>query len=237
MNFRSILDALSGAAKAILPVAIPCAEAGIIVGVFNLTGLGLKLSNIIISYSGGNLLAALVLTAIVCIILGIGLPTIPSYIICAVATVPALLKLGVPAVSAHLFIVYFAVISTITPPVGNTYYAAAAIAESEPQTTGFLACRMGIVAYVIPFVFVYYPPLLMKAGPLAVLQAIVVTGLFVVAIAKGFEDKKYHVIERMLFLSAAFVLANPKPMMHYLGVAFFVAIILIRRGRLLLRKT
>jgi len=236
MNVKEILGSLYGGAKSILPVAIPCAEAGIIVGVFNLTGLGLKLSNIIISYSGGNLMAALLLTAVVCIILGIGLPTIPSYIICAVATVPALLKLGVPEVAAHLFILYFAVISTITPPVGNTYYAAAGIAESEPQITGILACRLGVVAYIIPFMFVYYPPLIAQGSLPEVLFAVFFTTLCVFALAKGFEDKRYNLLERLLFLATAGVLTNPYWLLHYFGIGFFFLLIIRRRLWVLLGK-
>jgi len=229
MGLKKILDALYSGAKSILPVAIPCAEAGIIVGVFNITGLGLKLSNILISYAGGSTMAALLLTATVCIILGIGLPTIPAYIICAVATVPALLEIGVPEVTAHLFVLYFAVISTITPPVGNTYYAAAGIAESEPQRTGFLACRIGIVAFVIPFMFVYFPPLIMQGTLPQIGYAIFFTTLCVISFAKGFEDKRYSVYERVIFIATAFTLAIPHSIFQYVGIGVFFLLIIRRR--------
>jgi len=143
--------------------------------------------------------------------------------------VPALLKLGVPEVAAHLFILYFAVISTITPPVGNTYYAAAGIAESEPQRTGLLACRLGIVAYIIPFMFVYYPPLITRGALAEVLFAIFFTSLCVLALAKGFEDKRYNLVERILFLGTTVMLANPHWTLHYYGIGIFFLIIIRRR--------
>lgn len=236
MGPKRILDSLYGGAKSILAVAIPCAEAGIIVGAFNITGLGLKMSNILIAYSGGNLWAALLLTALVCITLGIGLPTIPSYIICSVATVPALLKLGVPEGAAHLFVLYFAVISTITPPVGNSYYAAAAIAGSEPQRTGFQACRLGIVAFIIPFMFVYYPPLIAHGRFTEILFGIFFTTLCVFALAKGLEDQRYSVLERILFLITALMLTNPYGMLHYFAIGMFFLLTIRKRLWVVLGK-
>lgn len=227
---KKILDSLYSSAKSILPIAIPCAEAGIIVGAFNMTGIGLKFSNLIIAYSGGNLWAALLLTAIVCLILGIGLPTIPAYIICAVATVPALVKLGVPEPVAHLFILYFAVISTITPPVGNAYYAAAAIAKSEPQKTGLQACRLGIVGFVIPFIFVSSPALLTLGNFTEIIFALFYTLLCVIALAKGFEDKNCTILERILFLAIALILvvSSPQGILHSFSIGGFFFLILMR---------
>ncbi|MFH1758854.1 MAG: TRAP transporter fused permease subunit, partial [Pseudomonadota bacterium] len=143
---RETSGAMEDAAKGTLIVATACATAGIVIGVTNLTGLGLKLSGILIDLSHGYLLALLVLTMIASIILGMGLPTTACYILLAVLAAPALIKMGVMPIAAHLFVFYFGIISAITPPVAGAAYAAAPIAGVGPMKIGFTACRLGIAA-------------------------------------------------------------------------------------------
>jgi TRAP transporter 4TM/12TM fusion protein len=162
LDWRMISEALSSGAKNAIPVAIACACAGIILGVLGVTGLGIKLSNFILSLSGGSLFFGLVLSAVTSLILGIGLPATAIYIMMAVINAPALIGMGAPPLAVHLFLFYFGIISTLTPPVALTAYAAAAVAGAEPNKTGFKAFSMGILAYIIPFLFVYRPSLLME---------------------------------------------------------------------------
>jgi TRAP transporter 4TM/12TM fusion protein len=164
LGLGMIVDALSSGARSAIPVAIACACAGIILGVMGVTGLGIKLSNFILTLSGGSLFFGLILSAITSLILGIGLPATAIYIMMAATNAPALIQMGGPPLAVHLFLFYFGIISTLTPPVALTAYAAAAVAGAEPNKTGFKAFTMGILAYIIPFLFVYRPSLLMQGG-------------------------------------------------------------------------
>jgi TRAP transporter 4TM/12TM fusion protein len=161
LDFKGLIRALELGAKSALAVVAACAAAGIVVGVVSLTGLGLKFSGAVIALAGGNLHLTLFFTMIASLILGMGLPTTAAYIICAILAVPALTNLGVGVLSAHLFVFYFAIISAITPPVALAAYAGSAIAGSKPMETAVTACRIGLAAFIIPFMFVFNPSLLM----------------------------------------------------------------------------
>lgn len=173
---KQIVKALIVGSKRIVPISCACAAAGIIIGAVSLTGLGLTLSALVVNISGGNLLLALFLTLFVTLIMGMGLPTAPAYILVAVLIVPALRQLGVPPLAAHLFIFYGAAISSITPPVCMAAYTAASLAESHPIQTGFRAFRLGFVALIMPFFFAYEPALIGVGTPGQIALA-VVTGL------------------------------------------------------------
>ncbi|MBI9105697.1 MAG: TRAP transporter permease [Spirochaetales bacterium] len=160
LMFRELFDALVHGAKIAVPVAMACASAGIVIGIVSLTGLGVRFTQLIISLSGGHLFPALLLTMLACLILGMGLPTTAAYIITSVLAVPALSSMGVPTLAAHFFILYFAIISFITPPVAISAFAAAGIAGSDSMKTGFTAFRIGIAGFIVPFMFVYGPSLL-----------------------------------------------------------------------------
>jgi len=160
LMFRELFDALVHGAKIAVPVAMACASAGIVIGIVSLTGLGVRFTQLIISLSGGHLFPALLLTMLSCLILGMGLPTTAAYIITSVLAVPALSSMGVPTLAAHFFILYFAIISFITPPVAISAFAAAGIAGSDSMKTGFTAFRIGIAGFIVPFMFVYGPSLL-----------------------------------------------------------------------------
>ena len=157
---KEIMLALKDGGLAILGIAAACACAGIIVGVATLTGLAVQLSTLMINFSGGSLLLLLLITMVVSIILGMGLPTVACYILLAILVAPALEQMGVPLLAAHLFIFYFGIVSGITPPVALVTYAAAGIAKADPIEASWIACRLGIVIYILPFIFVYDSPIL-----------------------------------------------------------------------------
>ena len=142
-------------------MALACACAGIIIGVVTLTGLGITFTQWVVGLSQNTLLLALVLTTIAGIMLGMGMPTTPAYIIMVSLLVPAMIRLGVSKPAAHMFAFYFAILSAITPPVALAVYAAAGLAKSDIWTTGWAAVRIGAAGFIVPFMFVYEPALLM----------------------------------------------------------------------------
>ena len=166
MSLQKILLALKDAGISTISVASACACAGIIVGMFSLTGLGHKLSYILIQLSGNSLFLLLLFTAIVNIILGMGMPTTAVYIILAALAAPALIKMGVVPMAAHLFVFYFGCLSMITPPVALAAYAGASLAETPPMKTGFAAWRIGLVGFIVPFMFAYGPELILEGSVL-----------------------------------------------------------------------
>ena len=209
MTPRTVYAALEAGALSALPVAAACAAAGIVIGVVNLTGLGLRFSSIIINLSGGNLLAALMLTMFASLILGMGLPTTPAYVIQAALAVPALVNMGVPVIAAHMFCLYFAVVSAITPPVALAAYAGASLSGGDPMRTGFVATRLGVAAYVVPYMFVYGPALLIIGQPLEILLAACTAILGVIGLAvaaEGWLLCRLAVWERLLALIGALLL-------------------------------
>ncbi|GAA1856601.1 TRAP transporter permease [Brevibacterium marinum] len=164
MSPLDIIHALRDGAITAVSVAVACACVGIIVGVATQTGFGVKLAGAIVTIGGGYLLPTLLLTAVACIILGMGLPSIPAYIIVSTMAAPALIQLEVPALAAHLFVFYFGLFANITPPVALAAFAAAGLSGGSPMRTGFLAMRLALGGLIVPFVFVYQPELLMLDG-------------------------------------------------------------------------
>lgn len=160
MTPLDILSALEEGARAAVPVSVACASAGIIIGCVFVSGLGLKFTNVIVTLAGGHLWVTLVLTMFASLILGMGLTTTAVYITLAALVIPAVTRMGVEPMAAHLFAFYFGLVSAITPPVALASFAAAGIAGSNPMQTGFHSFRLGIAKYVLPFVFVYAPGML-----------------------------------------------------------------------------
>lgn len=232
-----ILKALSTGAQNAVGVAIACAGAGIVIGVLTQTGLGLKLSHLIVSLSGGMLPLALALTAFICLLLGLGLPTSAAYLTTAILGAPALIELGVSPLAAHLFIFYFAVVSGITPPVAIAAFAAAGIADAGPMRTALAATRLGVAAYIIPFMFVYGPPLLLEGSPAQQFLAIPTALLGILMLAAGVSGwalMPLTWIVRGLCLAVALVMITPGLISDLIGLgglALFVAHIAIRRFR------
>jgi len=170
INLSRLLSSLEKGAKNVLPVASACACAGIIVGVLMLTGLALRFSSILVEISGGSLPILLVLTMVSSVILGMGLPATACYILLAVLAAPAIIELGVIPMAAHMFVFYFGCISNITPPVCMAAYAASGIAQASPNRIGYTAMRLGIAGFIVPFMFVYGPALILEGSLLEIIS-------------------------------------------------------------------
>jgi len=212
---------LDQGAKMAVTVAVACICAGIIVGVITLSGFGLRFSGLISAFSGGYVLFALVLVAMTSIILGMGMSTTADYITVSTLAVPALYVLGVNTLSAHMFAMYFACLSMISPPVALAAYAAAGIAQTGPWLVCFTAMRLGIVAYMIPFMFAYNPALLL-VGPVGeVVQACVTSLIGVIALSGatiGFFFRRMNPIERILMGGAGISMVFPGLTSDYIGI-------------------
>lgn len=177
MSLTDIIDALETGVRQTLGVAIACASVGVIVGVVTLSGFGVTLASAIVALSGGILFWTLVFTMFACLVLGMGLPSIPAYIITATMAAPALTSLGVEPIVAHLFVFYFGLFANITPPVALAAFAAAGISGGSPMRTGFAALKLAGAGFVIPYIFVYSPELLLRDVGLAQGVGVVVTAL------------------------------------------------------------
>jgi len=170
---RRALEALNLAARDTVQLVAVCACAGIIVGVVALTGIGGRFSELILGIAGQSQLIAMAFAALVALILGMGMPTTAAYAIAAAVIAPGLTKIGVQPLVAHMFIFYFAVISAITPPVALASFAAAGMAQADPWKTSWIALKMGLATFLVPFMFFYSPVLLMKGDALDIVQATV----------------------------------------------------------------
>lgn len=234
MGLTKILRSLELGARNMLPVAAACACAGIVVGIINLTGLGLKFTGLILYLAGNSLAPALVFTMFAGIILGMGLPTTAAYIVQAALLIPALIQLGVPVIGAHLFVFYFAIISAITPPVAMAVYAAAAISKSDLWKTGLAAMKIGATGFIVPYMFVYGPSLLLIGSPLKVIMTIISASIGVIALSAGLMGwffKAANPLERIGLVGAAILLIKPGVTTDALGLIVLVGIYLLQRFR------
>jgi TRAP transporter 4TM/12TM fusion protein len=233
-RFWNLVLALEAGGKSIVLVAALCACAQIVIGMVNLSGLGIKLTEMIFGLSMGIEFLALFFTMIVCLILGMGLPTTAAYVLAASVAGPALVKLGVIPMAAQLFVFYFAIISAITPPVCAATYAAVAIARSKWWESGWLGVRMGTAGFVAPFLFVYRPAVLLAGSPLVVLWESLVSGLAVMALAGGvigyFGDKcKWY--EIVLLIGGAVFLIWPGFVTDLVGIIIVGTIYVLQKWR------
>lgn len=169
---KQIIETMVEGAIGALETSVACAAVGIVVGSITLTGLALKLSSLLITASGGHLIVLMLLTMIACIIMGMGLPTVACYVVLASMIAPALIKMGVLPIAAHLFIFYFGIISAITPPVALASMVAAGIAKAPFIKTSLQALKLGAAAFVLPFMFVLNPALILQGGVLEVIQCV-----------------------------------------------------------------
>lgn len=211
-NAQQMREIMERAGRGAVQVAAACAAAGIVVGVASLTGIGLRMSELIITLSQGNLFGALLLTAMGSIVLGMGLPTTAAYVVLAALGAPALVQLGVPLLAAHLFIFYFGCISNVTPPVSLAAFAAAGIAGSPPIRTALFAAMLAGAGFIVPFMFVYGPELLMVGSPVEIGIATITAVLGVIGLAAGgvgYARRRLAPWERALALAAAGLLVYP----------------------------
>ncbi len=191
-NFQNLTEALASGSSSVLSIIATCAVAGIIVGVLSMTGLGAKLSYTMIQVAGGNVYIGAVIAAIITIILGCGMPPTAVYIILAAVLAPPLIEMGILPIAAHMFIFIFSCIGAITPPVAITAYTAAALAEADPNKTGFMAFRLGIVAFIVPFIFLTSPALIMVGGTGEIILASITATIGVLCLVAAFEGYLFH---------------------------------------------
>ena len=192
LTLKGIYHICLSTAKSAVTIALACCASGVIVGVLVTTGLGVAFTSIVMSIAKGFLPLALLMTAIACLILGMGVPTSAAYIITSSLCTPVLLKMGVNPTAAHLFALYFACISAITPPVAMAAYAGAHIAGADMFKTGVQACKLGITAFLMPFMFVYNPSLLMQGTVLEVLRALATCMIAGIGLSSAVEGYLFH---------------------------------------------
>lgn len=235
MGIRKIGIALIDGVKGAMSVAMACATAGIIVGVVSYTGLGLKFSSFMLNIAANSIYIALLLTAVATIILGMGLPATPAYIIVAALMVPAIVKLGVPVIAAHLFAFYYATLANITPPVALAAYTAAGVAESDAFKTGIQAFKLGIAAYIVPFMFIFSPSLLLIGDNVLVLIGAIITALIGIAcLAVASENwllSKLNLLERLMMFAASLLLINPGLTTDLPGFAFIAIVVVAQLAK------
>ncbi len=237
-TLRACRDSLADSAKSALTVGMACAIVGVIIGMMTQTGVGAIFGSWVISLGDKSLFLALVMTMLLSILLGTGIPTIPTYIITAALAAPALAKLGVPLIASHMFAFYYGIMADLSPPVALAALAAAPIAKENPDKIGWEAMRIALAGYVIPFIFVYSPALMLQAGDpmaaklgfygavaLATFKALVAIVLFGM-VAIGFLFTRLTLLERAVGLGAALCLLGDFPYSDTLGFALTAALLL-----------
>ena len=239
---KMFIKGLEDSARSAISVAVTCGCAGIIVGVVTMTGLGLKMANGIVALAGGSLLLTMVFTMLCSILLGMGVPTTANYIIQATISAPALVALGVPTIAAHMFVFYFGIVADITPPVALAAFAGSGIAGSNPMRTGFNATRLGLAAYLVPYMFVLNPVMVLVntggwATPifiLMVLKAIVTAIIGMMGIATGITGyfaTNCNIIERALLIVSGLLLVDAGNLTDAAGIALFAVAFVMNRAR------
>jgi TRAP transporter 4TM/12TM fusion protein len=210
---KDYVEALTKGARGVLPVVAACAGAGVIVGCVTLTGVGLKVANAIVMLSGGNIFLVMALTMLASLFLGMGLPTTPKYIILSIMAVPAMVQQNVPVLAAHMFILYFGIMADVTPPVAMAAYASAGIARANPVQSGVIAFKLGIAGFIVPYLFVLNPELVLvgtngfNTALMFVSTMLGVIGLGMVL--TGYYRRILSLFERAVILAASLLLIVP----------------------------
>lgn len=226
-DLKRLSGALEQAAKNALMISSCCACAGIVVAVIALTGVGYKFINFVTMLAGNSLLLLMICLMITSMILGMGVPTSPAYIIVAALGAPALVKAGVPVIAAHMFVFYYAILSAITPPVCVASFSGAAIAGANAMKTGWVSVKLGIVAFIIPFMFAYQPALMLSGDALTVARAVVTSIIGVLGLAGGMQGyfiARCRSWERILLILGGVLLIDSGSMTDVCGMALMVGI-------------
>ncbi len=234
LNWERIKETVLAAAQNTIAVAIACAAAGLVIGSINLTGMGLKLSAFIIGISGGQIWLALILTAVIALIMGMGLPTTAAYIVVGTMAAPALMEMGLQPLAAHLFVFYFAIISAITPPVALAAFAAAGIAKDDPMKIGFTAVKLAAGAFIIPFLFAMDSTLLAQGDFISVAWATLTAAIGMMALAGGaigYLLKPATVWERLLFIAGSLMMLAVGLATDLIGFVLIGAALAIQLGK------
>ncbi|MET4698404.1 TRAP transporter 4TM/12TM fusion protein [Constrictibacter sp. MBR-5] len=234
MGPRAVADALGLATRNSLQLIAVCACAGIIVGVIGLTGLGGRFSAMIFALAQDNTLLALIFAMLISLLLGMGMPTTAAYAVAASVVAPGLVRLGIPPLTAHMFVFYYAVISTITPPVALSAYAGAAIAGGDAMKTSVVAFKYGLAAFLVPFMFFYSPALLMQGETIVILR-VVATALigvwFLAGAVQGWFFGPMPWLLRGVLLAASLLLIEGGWTTDLAGIGLGVAVLLYQRIR------
>ncbi len=231
-------DSLAESAKSALTVGMACAIVGVIIGMMTQTGVGSIFGSWVIGLGQTSLFGALIMTMLLSILLGTGIPTIPTYIITAALAAPALAKLGVPLIASHMFAFYYGIMADLSPPVALAALAAAPIAKENPDKIGWEAMRIALAGYVIPFIFVYSPALMLQPGDpmaaelgfagavvFATVKALIAIGLFGM-VAIGFLFARMSVIERIAALAASICLLGEFAYSDAVGFVIALGVVL-----------
>ena len=222
MSVKKILDTLEKGAYDALQVALICSLAGIMIAMLSLTGLGIRISSLLLLLSGGNMALLLVITMIAGLVLGMGMTTSSVYIILSVLVAPALIQMDVPAIAAHMFTFYFGILSAITPPVAVASYAAASVVKDNPMKLGFSAWKVGIPGYIIPFIFLYNPELLGIGSLPSILLCtvlVVFATMFMAMAIEGYYKKEINILGRIIIFLGAIMLIKPGLLSGLIGIA------------------
>ncbi|TSA48698.1 MAG: TRAP transporter fused permease subunit [Deltaproteobacteria bacterium] len=239
LRLRTIFTLLRDCGKGLLEVGVTSAGAGIIIGILTITGLAFLFSSILIGLANGNVFLLLLMSAIVASILGMGMTVTAAYLLTVAIGVPALIEVGIPPLLAHFFIFYFAVLSFLTPPVCLAAYAAASIAGANMMKTAFQAMRLGIAAYVVPFIFAYKPALLLQGSAMDIGEACVTAVLGVTLLAMGLEGFLFTPLvwwKRIVLMIGGVVLMIPGLLFDAIGIVIVAPVIIIEVRDRLARK-
>jgi TRAP transporter 4TM/12TM fusion protein len=222
LKLAAIGLALRATGLVVIEIILITSAAGVIMGILNLTGLGFNIPFAFVKLGIDDGLTLAVVAAAICIVLGMGMPTLAVYVLLAGLIVPALVKAGIEPIAAHLFVLYFGVMSMVTPPVAIAAFAAATLARSEPMATGFVAMRFGWPAYIVPFLFLWAPGLLLRGNALdvAIITITAIAGVFLTCIGVvGFLARRVGALERVLFVVSGVALLLPHRMFDYADLA------------------
>ena len=230
-----IVNGLESGARNVLGVVIACAAAGIIIGVVTKTGVGLKLASGLLALSGGLLLPTMFFTMITSLILGMGVPTTANYVITSTIAAPALIQMDVPVLAAHMFVFYFGIIADVTPPVALAAYAASGISGGKPLLTGVNASKLAIAAFIIPYIFVLSPELLMiNATPTGILWAVATAIIGMVGLSSAMIGYLYYYstwYERIILFASGLLMIIPGIVTDVPGLMLFMLILVGQKAR------
>lgn len=230
-SISKVLEALRAGAEDTVMITIACAMAGIVIGILNISGLAVSLGSLLISMSGGVFVLLLLFTMIASIILGMGLPTIAGYIIVSLTIAPVLItEYGVVPIAAHLFVFYFAILSVITPPVAVASFVGAGIAKADPVKTGWVAFAIALPCFIVPFIFIYNPQLLLIGSVAEIIFKIILAILSVYSLAmaiQGYHRKQLTTIYRVIMFTIALMLIIPNLYIELLGIILLGVILIL----------
>jgi len=236
-SLTALRTSLLNGARSAVGVALATAIVGFVVGSASLTSLGLNLGSYIVRFSGDSILMALFLTMLTSIVVGTGIPTTPTYIIVALVAAPALIRMGVPPLAAHLFVFYYGALADVTPPTALSSYTAAGIAGSDPQKTTWVAWKLALSGFIIPFYFALNPVLLLNVVPASlgtILLAAISAAVGIVALSMGLQGyvlREATWLERAVLLGASLLLIQPGLATDLVGLGALIGVLAVQRLR------